>query len=366
MRLECLMAAALLGACFWAAPQRAAASGYEGDRFAVKKERLAADVYVLRREPSWRLPVQANTTVIVNEADVVLIDGGFATHAENVVKAVREITDKPVSVIVTTHWHGDHNVGHYVFKREWPQARIIAHEITRAAMAGGVMEYVARTGAIKDDDELTAGLRERLRETKADGDPALIAYTEDAIVGLPIVRDDYAQWEMRLADETFRDRMVLHRGDRKIEIFYFGRANTEGDAVVWLPEERIVATGDIVVDPTPYGFGSFPSEWGDVLRAINALDYNVLIPGHGKVQRDKAHVSKLAALMDDVARQAKSAVEAGAADGAAVYEAIDWSVHDAAFAGEDALLKRLFEVWFKRPISRAAYNELHPEQESAE
>lgn len=340
---------------------------YEGDRFAVKKERLAADIYVLRREPSWRLPVQANTTVIVNESDVVLVDGGFGAHAEKIVEAVREITDKPVSVIVNTHWHGDHNVGHYVFKREWPKARIIAHENTRAAMADGVMEYVARTGAIEDDEELVESLRTRLAALrKENGPPGLIAYTVDAIRGLPAVRDDYARWEMKLADETFRDRFVLHRGDRRIEILHFGRANTEGDAIVWLPEERIAATGDVVVWPTPYGFGSFPAEWGDVLRAVNALDYDILIPGHGKVQRDKAYVSQLAGLMDDVARQAKTAIEGGAEDGEAVFELIDWSSHDAAFAGEDPLLQRLFEVWFKRPISLAAYNELAPEREADE
>lgn len=328
------------------------------DRFDVTVEELADGVYVMRREPSWRLPVQANTLVIVNEDDVVLVDGGFGAHAEVIVHEIRRITKKPVSVIINTHWHGDHNVGHYVFRREWPGAKIIAHANTRSAMADGAMDYVANTAAQTDED-LVGPLRERLTQLEAENAaPGLIRYTRDAITGLPIVRRDYAKWQMILADETFEKRLTLYRGGREIQLLYFGRANTEGDAIVWLPEERIVATGDVVVDPTPYGFGSYPASWAGVLERINALDYAMLVPGHGEVKLDKSHVNKLRDLMAAVAGQACAAIAAGGEDADAIHEAIEWASHEQAFTNGDPLLMRLFEVWFKRPISRGALNEI--------
>src|SRR5690606_36284704 len=123
----------------------------------------------------------------------------------------------------------------------------------------------------------------------------------------------------------FSDRLTLHRGERAIEILWFGHANTEGDAVIWLPRERIVAAGDILVMPTPYGFGSFPAEWGGVLRDIAALDYEILVPGHGDVQYDTTHLEALADMMDHIAHAAAAAVAEGAEDAAAVRAAIDWA-----------------------------------------
>ena len=116
--------------------------GMHEDPFAVDIEQLADGVYVATRPFSWRLPVQANVTIVINDEDVVLVDGaGLPAHAEHIIRAIRELTDKPVSTILTTHWHGDHNLGYSVFRREYPDVRIVAHENTRHSMANGVMNY---------------------------------------------------------------------------------------------------------------------------------------------------------------------------------------------------------------------------------
>ncbi|TGY89283.1 MBL fold metallo-hydrolase [Marinicauda algicola] len=336
-----------------------AAALYAGDRFALTSvEEIAPGIHVMRRDPSWRLPVLANTTLIVNEHDAVLIDGGFPSHAENIVAEVRRITDKPVSAIVTTHWHGDHNMGHFVFRDAWPDAQIIAHEATRHEMVSGRMDYVPRTAGTPVD-ELAAPALRTLEELEASGGaPELIAYFRDAAAGMEAVRADYARWQFVPADETFAERLVLHRGERRIEILFSGPANTEGDAYVWLPQERIVITGDIVVRPTPYGFGSFTASWAGVLREINALDYAILVPGHGDIQYDESYADRLARTLDHVFEQACAAIAAGAADGPAVEAAIDWEAVESGFTGDDPVLARLFEVWFKRPISVSAFNEI--------
>lgn len=352
-----LWAAALVQA----APEAAddSASLYAGDRFAITSvEEIAPGIHVMRRDPSWRLPVLANTVLIVNETDAVLVDGGLPAHAEHVVAEIRAITDKPVSAIVTTHWHGDHNTGHFVFKQAWPDAQIIAHENTHEAMTTGALNYVPSTVSTPVE-ELAAPARETLASLEAqDGAPALIAYFRDAVAGMAEVHADYARWELVAPDATFTERLVLHRGERRIEVVFFGPANTEGDALVWLPAERIVIAGDIVVRPTPYGFGSAPRAWAQVLRRINALDYAMLVPGHGDIQHDAAYVDLLARTMDHVAEGACAAVTVGAADGPAIQAAIDWSAIEAEFTHGDRVLARLFEVWFKRPISAGALAEI--------
>lgn len=331
---------------------------YEGDRFAVSVEEITEGVYVMIREPSWRMWVQANTTLIVNQEDAVLIDGGFGVHAENVIEAIRQITDKPVSVIITTHWHHDHTVGRHVFKDAWPDARIISHENTRPRvaeeLAGSVPEYAERT-----DEELLASTRERMAEQDARRAPeSVLAFYRDALEGLPAVREDFARWRPELADETFSDRLTLHRGDRDIEIFHFGAANTRGDAIIWLPEERIVFTGDTVVRPTPYGFGSRPANWAQVLREINALDYETLVPGHGDIQRDDVYVSLLARTMEQIAAAACAAVEEGTEGKEEIHQAIDWNAIEPQFTGGDPLFAHLFDIWFKQPISEGALAEI--------
>jgi len=349
----------LLSLLVFVAPVRADEFfGMQDDPFAVEIEQLADDIYVARRPFSWRLPVQANVTIVINDEDVVLVDGaGLPAHAEHIIQAIRGLTDKPVSTILTTHWHGDHNLGYSVFRREYPEVRIVAHENTRHAMANGVMEYAL--GATEED--IAPGverMNKRAAEAEATGSPAeIVAYWKSYALDYGPQTREYIDIEIVLADETFSDRYVLHRGARTIEFLYVGNANTDGDAIMWLPREKIVASGDIVVGPTPYGFGSYPGEWGDALRAIKALDYDILVPGHGNVQRDTAYLDTLTALMDDISEQGRAAVAAGADSEDALREAVDFSVHDKGIAGGDPLLQLLFAQWFSEPIIESVYIE---------
>lgn len=342
----------------WCLPTRPVAAddfyGMSDDPFAVEVEQIADGVFVATRPFSWRLPVQANVTIVINDEDVVLVDGaGLPAHAEHIIKAIRGLTDKPVSTILTTHWHGDHNLGYSVFRREFPDVRIIAHENTRHSMANGVMEYAI--GASEED--IPAGI-ERMQQGAIDAEAAgepeeIVAFWKSYEADYAPQTRQYIDVEIVLADETFSDRYVMHRGERTIEFLFLGNANTDGDAILWLPREKIVATGDIVVGPTPYGFGSYPGEWGETLRQVTALDFDILVPGHGDIMRDAVYVDGLIALMDGISEQGRTAVAAGVDNEDAMRAAIDFSRYDDAIAGEDPLLKFLFERWFKQPIIKS-------------
>lgn len=330
---------------------------YDASRFSVTVEKLAEGVFVMRRPASWRSFVQANITVIINDEDVVVVDSGSTTYTENVVKEIKKLTGKPVSTVVTTHWHGDHNRGNHVYRKHFPNVEIISHAKTHENMwhrDKSLAEPQDPDGRKKQRDYI-AGLIEK---GKTEGRPAeLMANYRDYQAGIDELYEEQGLAQSGIADITFEDKMVLHRGRRQIELLHLGRANTDGDIVVWLPKEQIVAVGDIVVRPTPYGFFSYPAEWADTINNIKALGFNKLVPGHGPVMADASYLDKLINLFRDLTTQTEAAVAAGADSVDAVREAVDFSAHDAAIAGDDPLFRHLFNIWFKNPILDSAYKE---------
>ncbi|MBL8524461.1 MAG: hypothetical protein JNN20_12290, partial [Betaproteobacteria bacterium] len=115
---------------------------------------------------------------------------------------------------------------------------------------------------------------------------------------------------------TFVDKLVLQRGERRIELLWLGMGNTRGDVVVFLPKERIVATGDLLVLPIPFAFGSYYEEWAATLGRVDALGADLLLPGHGPVQRDREALRAVQAMLQALVREVKAVV----ADGASLEE----------------------------------------------
>jgi glyoxylase-like metal-dependent hydrolase (beta-lactamase superfamily II) len=195
--------------------------------------------------------------------------------------------------------------------------------------------------------------------------------------GQPLAADRRERWKKMLPDlETavaeskrtrivlptmsLADALVLRRGEREIQVRYLGRGNTEGDLVVWLPKERIVMSGDLVVQPQPYGFGSYPTEWIKTLDALAALDYRYLVPGHGEVQQDTAYIRNLQALIESVRVQAVTAVKTGATL-AQLRERLDLGELENVFTAGDVRRKFLLKAWFLDPFTISAYKEARGE-----
>jgi glyoxylase-like metal-dependent hydrolase (beta-lactamase superfamily II) len=129
---------------------------------------------------------------------------------------------------------------------------------------------------------------------------------------------------------------------------------------MWLPVEKIVASGDLVVHPIPYGFGSFPADWIATLDRLAALQFEVLVPGHGDVQRNNAYIRRLQALLTEVRRQVGAAVADGQSLDAA-RDALDLSSFADEFAGDDEDRRTKFENWWRLPIARSAWLEARGE-----
>lgn len=230
--------------------------------------------------------------------------------------------------------------------------KIVAHPETLAAMTGSPMAYVERYvpmltvlidewGGLKEKDELSPARTELL--------PSLV-----------LMRDELKRVIITPPDLLVDNRLILERGEREIHVIHPGRGNTLGDLVLWLPEERILATGDLVVHPIPYGFGSFPAECIATLDRLAGFDFGLLVPGHGELQRDDSYIRRLQALLTEIRRQVGISVSQGK-DLEATRGSLDLSDFVDEFAGDDEDARNKFENWWHQPIARSAWLEARGE-----
>lgn len=338
-------------------PPEHQADGEDAWSYAI--DRVTPHVTLIYRPDPFRIPVEGNVTVIEQSDGLVVVDAGGAPGAgARIVARIREISDRPVRAVVLTHWHGDHNYGLPAFVEAWPDAEIIATEATLAAMRGPGREQVddlhANLIAFRESiDALLEGGVTRAGQPLEDWQiEHFSAVAADLAAITPLAEG------ARLIEPTwtFTDTLVLDDAETPIELRFIGRANTDGDAVVLVPSERVVISGDIVVMPQPFGFGSFPGAWIETLDALAGLDWEYLIPGHGPVQTDDAYLQRLTALLEEVRAQAAIFAAAGlSVDEARAH--IDLSAAEAGFTGGDPWRAFWFQRWFTTPIMLSAMRE---------
>ena len=323
---------------------------------------IAPEVHLLATPQDYYGPAIGNVTIIEQRDGFVLVDSGLsAGNGRTIVDYIKALSAKPVKAVVITHWHNDHPQGVSAIRDAWPNVRIIATEETKKGMLGPELdelvglrpgpEYVERVNKLNQDQQATldkliadpSTAPDRVeRAKKAKSDFALFAAT-------------YAGTYVVPPTETFDKVLTLEDPHVPVEVKFLGRANTAGDAVVWLPKQKVVISGDMVVWPTPYGFFSFPGEWVQTLGRLKALGYRTLIPGHGEPQTDSVYIDQLIGSIEDIraqvtplARQGLSLEEVG--------RRTDFSRYRDMIAKTERQ-KTLFKAYWTDPMTENAWKE---------
>ncbi len=209
-------------------------------------EKVRGDLYMISGEGG-------NVAVEVTNEGVILGDNMFDRNHDDILAQVKSVTDKPIKYVFNTHYHDDHSGGD---AKMLPFAEIIAHRNLRANLVEKKQPYYEDTP----------------------GTP----------IGLPQV--------------TFSDEASVHLGGKEVRALYFGRGHTNGDAIIYFPDEKTIQTGDLFLARTgpaaqrlfifiDYAHGGSLFEWTRTLDRVLTLDFDKVIPGHGPVST-RADVAK--------------------------------------------------------------------------
>ena len=241
--------------------------------------------------------LDGNSVAIVGDDGVLVFDAnGTPAAARRVIAELRRRTKLPVRYVVISHWHWDHTYGIGEYVAAFPGVRIVATEETRR-----LLETV-------EPEWNRAGLEEQLPghvaqvKAAAKTDPGEMAH---AAADAWFLAQKRAAKRV-LPDVTFRERLTLRLGKRTVELRNDGAAVTPGDAWLWLPKEKIVVTGDLLVNPIPFALGCWPSGWLSELRRIREIGATAIVPGHGGVLRDTVILDAQIALMELLLREGKA------------------------------------------------------------
>jgi glyoxylase-like metal-dependent hydrolase (beta-lactamase superfamily II) len=332
-----------------AAPPALAGTG----GFVRKTTEITPHVHLIYRPIATDAPYEGNSIVIEQSDGLVVVDaGGAPPSGRNIVAQIKSFTAKPVKYLIYTHYHGDHNLGAGAFLAAWPNLTIVSTDATRANMTGKPMDYIKTYG--NDYAEEVAFAHEQLKRPELT--PTTRAgWQQMADIGDSIVAG-YTDLKAYPATKTFADRLTLPDTETPVEIAFLGKANTDGDAVIWVPGEKVLCAGDIVVEPIPYAAASFPTSWLQVLDRLEAFDFAYLIPGHGEVQKDRAYLEKVKGALKEVQRQVvplaaqKIALEE-------VYKQTDFKSLMQSFTGDDNWRKQEFNSFFLHSIVKNVYFE---------
>ncbi len=220
-----------------------------------------------------------NTGIVVGD-DAVLVADTQATPimAQDVIRRIREVTDKPIKYIVLTHYHAVRVLG---------------------ATAYGASEIIAS----QDTYDLIVERGEADMASEIGRFPRLFQAVE-SVPGLT--------WPTM----TFQGTMTLWLGKLEVRIMQLGRGHTKGDTVVWLPGEKTLLSGDLVeYGATPYAGDSYYEDWPKTLDAIAALEPEALVPGRGAALKTPKEVAEglagTRAFISDLYEAVKVAARAG-------------------------------------------------------
>jgi cyclase len=283
-----------------AATMLATATGSVAAQDLFTLEKVADGVYAALAKP--RNPINCNAAVIVYDEGVVVVDThSRPSSARALIQQIKGVTDKPVRYAVNTHFHWDHAQGNHAYPVAFPrQVAIVASEATRENLKTQGMERVKQ-----QIDAAPAQIADLKKRLSAASDPAVQAQLKDELQQQESYLSELRSLELVLPDVTFDKSLILHRPDRDIVLLFLGRGHTSGDVVAWLPKQRVVATGDLLHGWMPYMGDSYPPEWVATLDALDKLDFDHIVGGHGGV-KPKSHLrffrNYLADLIDEVRR----------------------------------------------------------------
>ncbi|WP_119153224.1 MBL fold metallo-hydrolase [Caldimonas tepidiphila] len=241
-------------------------------------------------EHAWAYTAEGdpNTGIVIGDDAVMVIDTqATPVMAQDVIRRIREVTDKPIKYVTLSHYHAVRVLGASAYQPE----HIIASQ---------------------DTYDLIVERGEQDKASEIGRFPRLFRNVESVPPGLT--------WPTL----TFTGKMTLWLGKLEVQLIQLGRGHTKGDTVVWLPQDKVLFSGDLVeFDATPYAGDAYFQDWPQTLDNIAALKPQALVPGRGPALQGAEQVAEGLAGTKAFVSELFESVKKGAAEGKelrAVYE----------------------------------------------
>jgi glyoxylase-like metal-dependent hydrolase (beta-lactamase superfamily II) len=247
------------------------------------------------------IETRSSNMVILNQDDVVLVDTNITPEAtRRLVNDIKTLTDKPVRYVVNTHWHYDHTDGNQIFG---PEVTIIGHENERTEILAGVL----KNRLALEFQNLPRQLDNIRKQIAGEADAARKQQAEDRLKVQEAYQEQLRETVPTPPTLTVADHLTLYRGDREIRIVYLGRGHSDTDLMVYLPNEKVIATGDFFEGPATgaLAFG-FHDEWAANLEKLKVIDFETVVPGHGEPFKGKDQIAYFQAFLRDLWNQTKA------------------------------------------------------------
>ncbi len=231
--------------------------------------RLAEGAYCLTAEGD------PNTGVIIGDDGVMVIDArATPAMARELMEKIREVTDKPVRYVLLTHYHAVRVMGASAYGAD----HIIASQ--------GTYELIKERG--EQDFASEVQRFPRLFQDVA------------SVPGLT--------WPTLVFDRS----LTLWMGRREVRIMHIGKGHTRGDTIAWLPEEKVLFSGDLVEEgTTPYCGDAYLAEWPETLEKLRGFKAEKMVPGRGEALTNSAAVERSIEGTQGFLREMRRHVEAG-------------------------------------------------------
>ena len=296
VRVTMLFALVIVG---WLWLDAGAQSGGPVVRGAHRFEKVAEGVYY--STATGTMNVGANSPIILTDSEALIVDSSITpASARAMVTDIKAITDKPIRYVVDSHYHYDHAHGNQIFG---PEVLVIGHTNTRKRMLTNVLEQFTYLTSIEPVPARLQTLRQRIAEEK---DPQQKATLERQVASQEAYLQQVKEIKVTPPTTTFEGEMTLYRGGREIRLLYLGRGHTDTDVVVYLPKERIVATGDLMESVISYMGDAYPDEWPATLAKLRTIEFDTVMPGHGQVFTGKAKIEAFERYLRDYSSQVRA------------------------------------------------------------
>jgi cyclase len=270
-------------------------------------ERLADGVYAIIHDDASDQWPHGNTGVVVYDEGVLVVDATYLpSRARADIALIRALSDKPVRYLINTHWHMDHTYGNEAYRDAYPDVVIVTERETREFSQLN-SHYWARFSTAPNSTRRNA-IRDLEAERARGRDSTGRAHSaEDKRRLETVIRqrnnelEELGKVRVVVADQVFDRAMTLRLGKGRVELVDRGRANSPHDVTVYLPAERVLFTGDILVQsPLPYTGAAWPVPWIEVLGELEKVPVAALVPGHGPVMRDHTYTRQVRELLQAV------------------------------------------------------------------